>query len=228
MTKENEKAKKSRDSQLKVSRERSGSGNRSYINISTISNTPLLSTATDLVRNGRTNTNSTQESQNVNDNLPISNSFLEDPTDSEFEEETNSFNKSNFKNNKSKNCEPVRHLFTIDSTSTVGYCASCKTQIKMTGRSDANLRTHLASKHNMVNVLLPSQLSRRRGQDPTVSKISRNEKVIIDDELINCTIRDARTFNDFHKPGMRKFLNFIKPGYKPCSRNKIRENLKTK
>ena len=99
----------------------------------------------------------------------------------------------------------------------------------MSGRSDANLRTHLASIHNMPHLLLPSQSKRKRKMATKKgNKISKEQKLLIDKEIIDCTIQDSRTFNDFHKPGMRKLLHCLLPGYKPCRKEKIRRSLKSK
>ncbi len=52
------------------------------------------------------------------------------------------------------------------------------------------------------------------------------EKRLIDDELIECTIKDSRSFNDFEKQGMRWFLKVVLPNYVPCFRKTTTKILK--
>ena len=51
--------------------------------------------------------------------------------------------------------------------------------------------------------------------------MSKEDKRKIDDELVNCNIRDARSFNDFSKRWMRNFLKTIKPENVPCCRETV-------
>lgn len=43
--------------------------------------------------------------------------------------------------------------------------------------------------------------------------------------VISCIIQDSRSFDDFRKPGMRKFLSVAVPGYIPPHRATIKANL---
>ena len=236
MTKENELCKKKRFNHLKGVRDRSNSRQRANININCVSNSSLMTTPSNLIRINQklksSQTGSVNRENITKDSVIIddtTNDILDDDTDTDFDEETKKYNQEKFTNKVKKNPVQVRHLFQINSVSTFAFCQLCKTDVKITGRSDANLRTHLANKHGMLNVLLPSQRDRKQGKIVNNEvKLPREEKILIDKELINCTIRDLRTFSDFHKPGMRQFLNMLKPGYKPCCKRKIRYSLKKK
>lgn len=67
-----------------------------------------------------------------------------------------------------------------------GYCERCNQHVSISGRSDANLRTHLANNHDMPEVLCPSQKARKRSGKE--NKITIDEKRKYDDELVNCII----------------------------------------
>ena len=109
-----------------------------------------------------------------------------------------------------------------------GTCMDCNIFVSTSQRSDANLRTHLANHHGMNQVLLPSQQKRKKNKTEYRETMPIEEKRKIDDELIECIIKDSRSFNDFEKPGMRKFLNVVLPNYVPCCRKTITKNLKNR
>jgi hypothetical protein len=168
-------------------------------------------------------------SQSIRDSIEDQDSS-HDATDSNLDEMTDKYNKENFQNKKriKKNPE-VRHLFTTNSGWSSAVCNFCNEEIQMSGRSDGNLRTHLARIHEMSHLLLPSQIKRiRKLTTEKGNRICRNQKLLIDKEIIDCTIQDSRTYNDFHKPGMRKLLHLLLPCYKPCRKEKIRKSLKSK
>jgi hypothetical protein len=152
-------------------------------------------------------------------------SGIEDQTTSEIDEDSQNYNKATYSNKTRKSKFPVRQFFSF--TKTGGWCESCKKNVPMAYRSDANLRSHLANHHNMPEVLLPSQIRRKNGES-FKGKLPYGEKRKLDYELINCIIKDSRTFNDFNKPGMRRFLNAIKPGYIPCCRENVGKHLKNR
>ena len=64
---------------------------------------------------------------------------------------------SSARKSKYKSC---RHLFKIvtSSNNQHGTCNLCNENIKMASNSVANLRTHLAYKHDQIDYLTPSQL----------------------------------------------------------------------
>jgi hypothetical protein len=151
--------------------------------------------------------------------------YNDDHMSSEPEEKNYSNNQKN-RNKIASKFPPVRHHFVINQKSTVGFCSLCNSDVKMSKGSDSNLRTHLASIHGMETVLTTGQLKKTSITD--ASPVSRTEKLFLDDKLLECVVRDSRTFNDFSKPGMRRFLNAIKPGYKPLGRKSIARKLKYK
>ena len=168
----------------------------------------------------KTNSNSVESRSQPPVELPVSNSkYLEDPTDSDLDPDDVD------KNNKKKRVE-VRHLFEMESSG--GTCMDCNIFVSTSQRSDANLRTHLANHHGMNQVLLPSQQKRKENKTEYRETMPIEEKRKIDDELIECIIKDSHSFNDFEKPGMRKFLNVVLPNYVPCCRKTITKNLKNR
>jgi hypothetical protein len=90
--------------------------------------------------------------------------------------------------------------------STCRLCPDNK-QISTNNGSTSTLRKHLISKHN-IHVLVLTNDKRKS----TKSSISINKKRELHDLFINCIIRDGRTFNDLHKPGMKKILQELIPG----------------
>ena len=59
-------------------------------------------------------------------------------------------------------------------------------------------------------------------------KISKNEKNKIDDIALQAVVQDSCAFNVFSKPGMRAFIQYLKPGYQPPNRKTIARRLKKK
>ena len=150
----------------------------------------------------------------------------EDGTDSAIDEDGREMNKLKFSNkNRKGKVVSIKQYFTM--TENNGNCNLCQNDIPVSSRSDANLRTHLANNHDMKDVLYKSQLRESR-QKSRGFKFDQQEKKKIDSAMIDCIIRDSRSFNDFDKPGMRMFLKCIKPGYKPCCREKIGKCIKEK
>ena len=62
---------------------------------------------------------------------------------------------------------------------------------------------------------------KRKDNNKTEVKITMpiNEKRKIDAALIDCIIKDSRSFNE--KAGMTKFLRVLRPNYVPCCRKTI-------
>jgi len=90
--------------------------------------------------------------------------------------------------------------------STCRLCPDNK-QISTNNGSTSTLRKHLIAKHNIHELVLTND--KRKS---TKSSISINKKRELHDLFINCIIRDGRTFNDLHKPGMKKILQELIPG----------------
>ena len=83
----------------------------------------------------------------------------------------------------------------------------------------------MGTKHKLTEFLYDSQKKRLLND---VSTISKSEKSLIDDAVVECIVTDSRTFNDFSKIGMRNFLNVIRPSYKPPCRQTIMKRTKSK
>lgn len=59
-------------------------------------------------------------------------------------------------------------------------------------------------------------------------QLSKKEKNEIDEIATNAVVRDSCAFNVFTKPGMRAFIEYLKPGYHPPNRKTIANRLKKK
>ena len=81
--------------------------------------------------------------------------------------------------------------------------------IKIINHNDCNLRSHLGRKHHMSELMYNSQ---RQQLIPKPSYIKPEKKREFHEAAIDCIITDGRSFNDFRRPGMDKFLNVIYPG----------------
>ena len=166
---------------------------------------------------------------NINASTANDNLDLDDLTDCENDQ--NLYQNQKFKNRKKSKYQPVRHEFEIKNN--CAECKICKNLIKISRGSDGNMRTHLYYIHKDKydeNVLTQSQKEKmlKIGSGEKYPKIDRNEKSKLDEIVLDCIIKDSRTFNDFNKVGMLKLLGVIKPGYKPPSRKSIARRLKKK
>ena len=153
-----------------------------------------------------------------------------DKTESEIDENSQYLN-DKFKNKIKSKYTECRHLFSIEirDKKQVGRCLECQKLIIMSSNSDANLRTHLGYAHNKIEFLTPAQLKRFNNiKDNANSQIIVEEKLKLDELVVDAIIQDSRTFNDFAKNGIKKVFEFLKPGYKPPSKKRIRKMIKTK
>ena len=147
-------------------------------------------------------------------------------------DEESLFNTMVFKNNNKSIYAPVRQLFKISKLKKngryyyEGICSLCEheTVIKLGNNSDLNLRSHLAFIHGRTDLLTDGQKNRNNRNET----FNLNDKKEIDAAVLSCIQEDSRPFNDFCKPGMRRLFQFIKPGYKPMSKQTIRKRLKSK
>ncbi|CAF1479092.1 unnamed protein product [Adineta steineri] len=57
-------------------------------------------------------------------------------------------------------------------------------------------------------------------------KLSKAQKKKLDSLAIEAIIKDGRSFNDFNKTGLKRFLQYAIPGYNPIHRNNVHENLR--
>ena len=58
--------------------------------------------------------------------------------------------------------------------------------------------------------------------------ITKKEKSELDEMALQVIVNDSQTFNIFSKPAMKKFIQLLKPGYKPLSRKTAASHLKKK
>ena len=51
-------------------------------------------------------------------------------------------------------------------------------------------------------------------------KLTKEQKVQLNEKLVDAIIEDSRTSNDFAKNGIKKIFSYLIPGYKPpCKKN---------
>ena len=89
--------------------------------------------------------------------------------------------------------------------------------IEGTSSNETGLRKHLGTVHNMKHLLFKSQNCSNAKYE-----ITATEKSKFHDAAIEAVIKDGLSFGIFRKPGMAKFLNRIKPGYKGPHRKTVR------
>ena len=94
---------------------------------------------------------SSQLSSNSINSLDDKSSDLSDSTDSGKEEKTN--NNQKFADKKKTKLPFVKKYFIKNGND----CETCKVDVPLSSRSDANLRSHLAKNHYMEEVLFPPQ-----------------------------------------------------------------------
>ena len=89
----------------------------------------------------------------------------------------------------------------VDTTQTTHETMQCKNNapslITMSSNSDSNWRTHLGYLHDKTDFLTPSQLKRYNGINSKQKRISREEKLDLDEKIVDAIKEDCRTFNDF-------------------------------
>ena len=82
----------------------------------------------------------------------------------------------------------------------------------MVTNSTTNIRRHLIYAHGKIELGYKSQLAARES-------VSIDKKRLLDDAVIQCIVMDGRSWGDFRRNGMQKFLKIATPGYSgPCSR----------
>ncbi|CAF2116919.1 unnamed protein product [Rotaria magnacalcarata] len=107
--------------------------------------------------------------------------------------------------------------------SNFSICSLCPNDKKISTNngSTSTLRKHLISEHQLHELALPN--NKRKRIDP---QISNNKKQHLHDLFIKCVIRDGRTFKDLQKPGLKKILQELIPGYEPPTRYSVARQLK--
>jgi hypothetical protein len=131
-------------------------------------------------------------------------STYEDNTDHENDEQEQLLNQKFKNNNKKSKYPPVRQHYDIQTAVKNKVKCICKLFFEIIGissGSDSNLRTHLAYKHDMLDVLTESQLKRFKSSSEVFNKekIPLEEKLKLHEEVVDCIINDSRTFNDLKK-----------------------------
>lgn len=92
-------------------------------------------------------------------------------------------------------------------TSSIAICNKCQSSIKTTHGSTSTLRKHLITRHNLKYVAINGTVKSKKIDSLTEAKKMRL------DHLLNLAIfEDDRSFGDFHKNGVMKFLAEALPG----------------
>ena len=94
--------------------------------------------------------------------------------------------------------------------------------------SVSNLKSQLGKKHKMFEFLTASQINQLNIESKTNPSITKKEKTELDEMALQVIINDSQAFNIFSKPAMKKFIQVLKPGYKPLSRKTAASHLKKK
>ena len=92
-------------------------------------------------------------------------------------------------------------------SSSVAQCNQCGKQIETNQGGMSSLRKHLIQQHRDLD--FPSLKPNER---TTNNSISKEKKFRLDRLLTVATFEDGRSFGDFQKSGMIKFLNEAVPG----------------
>jgi zinc finger BED domain-containing protein 1 (E3 SUMO-protein ligase ZBED1) len=77
----------------------------------------------------------------------------------------------------------------------------------------------------LTQFFFPSQLKAKKTIRDDQGRLSIDRRRELHSAVLNSIVRDARSFDDFNKPGMRDFLAIAIPHYKPPHRTTIRRNL---
>ncbi|CAF4230596.1 unnamed protein product [Rotaria magnacalcarata] len=97
-------------------------------------------------------------------------------------------------------------------------------KFSLNGSSDTNVRRHLGVKHHLKQFLYPSQLQEYESK-PKQKFVSTAHKQQLDKAVVAAIYIDGRSFDDFRKTGMMKFLNLAIPGYNVPHRKTVRRHL---
>jgi hypothetical protein len=103
-------------------------------------------------------------------------------------------------------------------------------KVKISNRSISNLKSHLGRGHHLERFLTESQKTQMK-RNPTLrlnKKIGKKEKSDLDQLALDAIVADSCAFNVFSKPGMKAFIEHLKPGYTPLSRHTAAKQLKKK
>ena len=101
-------------------------------------------------------------------------------------------------------------------------------KVKIANRSITNLKSHLGRRHHLERFLTESQLRQLNKFGKQNFKISKKEKNELDELALNAIVMDSCSFNVFSKPGMKNFIEKLRPGYTPLNRKSAARRLKRK
>ncbi|CAF1359176.1 unnamed protein product [Adineta steineri] len=101
-------------------------------------------------------------------------------------------------------------------------CSICEENLLTPNYGTSSLRRHLFQRHGL------QQFGLNETPQPCVAthRLTRKEKENLDALAVDAIIQDGRAFGDFQKSGFKKYINALKPGYKPPTRNYIVKKLK--
>ncbi|CAF1565488.1 unnamed protein product, partial [Adineta ricciae] len=100
-------------------------------------------------------------------------------------------------------------------------CFKCKALLSRQNGATSGLRKHLFQVHK-IEAFRTVTGNLQTNSD----EISTEEKKKIDSLVINCIIRDGRSFDDMRRPGILKLINHLVPTYTPPHRNTVQTRLK--
>ena len=87
-------------------------------------------------------------------------------------------------------------------------CKICLEKLATPNYATTSLKRHLVQQHNLQK-FTSNATSRRHS---TYIHLSKAEKQKLDALAIDAIIKDSRSFGDFHKSGLKTFINALKPG----------------
>ena len=149
-----------------------------------------------------TNDTATESSHRIHTTL----SYADDENDGEraINRDVDAVNKTT-ENDKSLRSSVWTHATKI--TPETARCNKCGKTMKTVNGSTSSLRKHLLVQHSLV----PSP-PRKAGARKKTTSLSNEKKSRLDHLLKLATFEDGRSFGDFRKSGMSKFLAEAVPG----------------
>lgn len=95
-----------------------------------------------------------------------------------------------------------------DSHPLKAKCKTCSEQLSTPNYGTSSLKRHLLQRHNLQQ-FASNKVS---GRHTTPIRLSKVEKKRLDDLAVKAIIKDSRAFGDFHKSGLKSFIDALKPG----------------
>lgn len=87
-------------------------------------------------------------------------------------------------------------------------CKTCSEELATPNYGTTSLKRHLVQRHNL-HQFASNKVSSRQA---TSTNLSKAEKKRLDELAVEAVIKDSRAFGDFHKSGIKKFIDALKPG----------------